>query len=226
MEYLTMHRIDRFMSALLVVGVGAACATDAGTAPAAGTGEVTVTLARTNTVAAAVLAVVADETAAPLDLANVSSLVVEILAVQVRRAAPEAEEGEPETDDEGEWIALELETPALLDLLAVPEEGDDPPLVIASGVLEAGDYTGLRLIVGTATVTFIEPFTVGQSLFEGEHAVTVPSGAQTGLKAQVAFTVTGDEDVDVVGILFDQGATLGNAVATGSGTVILTPVLK
>ncbi len=219
-----MHRVSQWISGFLALGVAAACGPDAGIEPAAGSGQVTVTLARTNLLASAAGA----EAQAGLNLANVSSLVVEILAVQVRRAEPDPEEGEPPTDGDGEWIALTLETPVELDLLAVPVEGEDPPLVIASGLLEAGDYDGLRLIVGAATITFVEPFTVGQSTFEGEHAVTIPSGAQTGLKAQVAFTVTGEEgdDVDIVGILFDQGATIGNAVATGSGKVIVTPVLK
>jgi hypothetical protein len=158
----------------------------------------------------------------PLDRDNVLSLTVVVTAIEFLPVF----EGDS-TEDGGGWISLELSEPVELDLLALPTEGESP-LVIAAGNVEPGDYRNVRLLIGDATIVFDQPFSIGLAEFDGEHPVTVPSGAQTGLKTDIAFTVEADGDGNPqdLNLLFDPGITFLNAIATGNGTVILTPVLR
>lgn len=112
--------------------------------------------------------------------------------------------------------------------MALPSAFADP-LVIAVGAVDAGEYRMVRLLVSGGTIVFEQAVTVGQFTFDPDepdgYEVTIPSGAQTGLKTDLAFTV-GEGGSTVVNLLFDEGATFQNVTATGSGTVILTPVLR
>ena len=165
--------------------------------------------------------------AAPLDPANIQSLTVLVTAIQVRRVGDE-ENGEGEGEAGGPWIELELEEPVELDLLALPTEGDSP-LVIAAGALAAGDYAGVRLFIGEATMVLSESVSIGQAFtYEaGEPLdVFIPSADQTGLKTDLAFTVADGEEPSAVNLLFDPDATFVNIALTGNGMVILAPVIR
>ncbi len=86
----------------------------------------------------------------------------------------------------------------------------------------------VRLLVSGGTIVFDADISVGQFTFAAGnpgYGVTIPSGAQTGLKTDLAFTV-GEGGSTEVNLLFDEGATFQNATATGSGKVILAPVLR
>jgi hypothetical protein len=61
-----------------------------------------------------------------------------------------------------------------------------------------------------------------------EYEVVIPSGDNTGIKTDLSFTVTedGEGNADEVNLLFDAEATFRGVTATGSGKVMLPPVLK
>jgi len=162
--------------------------------------------------------------AAPLDPANIQSLTVVVTSIQVREVRDEEDDG----DQGSPWMELELEEPVELDLMALPTEGESP-LVIAAGALDAGDYAGVRLFIGSATMTLIEPVSIGQAFtYEaGEPLdVFIPSADQTGIKTDLAFTVTDGDDPSEVNLLFDPAATFVNVTLTGNGMVILAPVIR
>ena len=132
-------------------------------------------------------------------------------------------------DDERAWVSIALNAPVTLDLLALPVEGESP-LVIASGLAQVGAYEGVRLFVSSAQIEFANDLALGGATYEAGVAydVIIPSGAQTGVKTDVAFEIVLD-DTDTpteVHLLFVEGATFANATITGSGDVMLAPVIK
>lgn len=157
---------------------------------------------------------------APIDAGNVTSLTMQVDSIQFLLAV---EDG---VEDSGGWITLVLAGDVVtLDLASLPP-AFAAPLVIAVGDVDPGSYQSVRLFVSDAEIMFVEDVSVGQATFDKApeiHAVTIPSGAQTGLKTNMAFIVDGSTDVN---LLFDEGTTFQNATATGNGTVILSPVLR
>ena len=218
--------MSRFRSGMARVGVLAlitAVAAGCDTLGPDGTEKVQVTMQKiaSETATQALgdrFASVADGSYRPIDASNVMSLTVEITSIQFLPAV--ADDG---ADDAGSWISLTI-VPVDIDLMALPTDGE-PPLVIAAGSVPAGDYRSVRLFVGNAMIVFEGAISVGRAMFAQavDHAVTIPSGAETGLKTDLAFIVDGSTDVN---LLFDEGATFQNATATGNGTVILSPVLR
>jgi len=137
-------------------------------------------------------------------------------------------------DDEGDetpcpWIWLDLSEDLQIDLMALPAE-DDSAVVIAAGDVPVGDYRKVRLLVRDASIFFNEAISVGNHVFDAdmEHALDVPSGAQSGLKTDAAFSVVADDlgEPTEVNVVFDPNLTFNNVTATGSGKVKITPVLK
>ena len=114
--------------------------------------------------------------------------------------------------------------------VVVLPEPDESPVVIASGSVPVGSYRKVRLFVQDEIVVFAESVTVGNSVYDmdTEYPVTIPSGDNTGIKTDLSFTVTADEDGNVaeVNLLFDSEATFRGVTATGNGKVMLPPVLK
>lgn len=225
-----MSRVRSGRALVGVLALTAAVAAGCDTVGVDGTGELKVTMQRvagqtgTQTVSGG-FASVANGSSKPIDGSNVLSLTVEITSIQFLPAV--ADDG---ADDAGSWIFLTI-VPVELDLMALPTVGGgEPPLVIAAGRVLAGDYRSVRLFVGDATIVFQAAVSVGQAMFAEavDHAVTIPSGAETGLKTDLAFTVENDSDGNAqeLNLLFDEGATFQNATATGNGTVILSPVLR
>lgn len=221
-----------------LLGVLAGCSEPTGTALVA-TGDVTITLQQA---AAPSLNLVADlddgAVAAPearVPASMVSSLEVTITDVQLLRRCDAEEDGQlgdeedPECGEDYGWYPLTLDEPVTVDLATLPAE-DAPPVVIAAGALPVGDYENIRLFVQDEKVVFAEAFSVGQSLFDAdtEYSVEIPSGDNTGIKTDLTLVVTADADgnPEAVNLLFDSDATFRGAVATGSGKVILPPVLK
>jgi hypothetical protein len=220
------NRVVRLAVATAVGAALAACTEGLGT----GTGEVRVTLAEAAGSGAAAAfggSVVFDGAAAllgsiPRD--TVASLTVTVTSIQFLR------EGADSADDSPGWISLDLGAPVTLDLVALPSEGVSP-LVIAAGSVEAGTYTMVRLFVSSASIRLKGDVTIGQAIaLQGgvDYPVTIPSGAQTGIKTDVSFTVEAGSDGTAtdVGLLFDASTTFANVTATGAGSVILAPVLR
>lgn len=152
---------------------------------------------------------------------------VEALAVRVTDIEFLPEGGDEEND--GAWISLGLPEPVVLDLKALPTEGDSP-LVIASGSVDVGSYRNVRLFTDSASVRFKGTIEIGLVTYPaGEDIlVTIPSGPETGLKTDASFEVVEDAEGNVndVDLLFSEGSTFQNVTATGADTVILAPVIR
>jgi hypothetical protein len=178
-----------------------------------------------------------EEVAAPIDLTNVRCLRVLITGVHLLPVPPDNGDPDPNSDADGGWVRLDVE-PVEVDLINLPTD----PLVIAFDPdVPAGEYHRLRFITGEENwIYFATGFEVGRAQYHDNpdlgpdedscvdpDPVRVPSGPQTGLKTDIALTVPDlvDNEVREVELFFDESTTIRNAVATGSGTVNLTPVL-
>lgn len=227
--------LPRLCAAFVTLLAAVGCSEPAGLGSGSGSGEVTVTLQRAAppslslTAAVDEGAVAAPEARVPVGI--VASLEVTITDVQLLRRCDDADgDGEPEQDcEEAGWYPLALDDPVTVDLVALPGE-DESPVVIASGDLPVGDYHNIRLFVRDETVVFSEAFSVGNSPFDPgtPYPVEIPSAANSGLKTDLTLTVVddGEGNGEEVSLLFDSEATFRGVVATGSGKVMLPPVLK
>jgi hypothetical protein len=201
-----------------------------------GMGEVQITLGQTadailSQVVAAPDALASNGSMGRVDRTNIESLVVVITGIQLLPYCEEASEQNGDGQCEDPWISLPLEEEDWieLDLMALPTEGESP-IVIAAGSVPVGEYHKVRLFVNSASVVFIDPFSVGRSDFVGgePYDVEIPSAQNTGIKADIDLVVEDDGEGNgvEVGLLFDPDATIKGAVATGNGRVKMPPVLK
>lgn len=185
----------------------------------AGRGQMRVALARTGSgpSAAVVAADLVGGSFDRVDLSAVQSINVRITAVQAHRGAGEDESG---------WVSLSLSAPATLNLLALPTDSASG-LVVAADSLEAGTYGNLRLRFDSATITFKQDVQVGQRTFVAGTAypLTIPSGAQTGIKVPLGGFTVPEGGSATATILFDASTSVQNVLATGAG-VLMTPVLR
>jgi hypothetical protein len=219
-----LTRLSVFLAAGVLVG---AC-TDLGPRDRE---SVNVTMQQTEDVVAQAAdgwyASVADGSVNAIDRDAVASLVVQVSQIQFLPKTDEAS-----ADDDGGWISLPI-GPVTLDLMALPTESESP-LVIASGDVPEGAYRRVRLFVDDATIRFTTPIDYGVGLgrkgFEADvdYQVDIPSGAQTGIKTDVEFTVEADAqgNINDVHLLFDPAATFLNVTTTGNGKVMLAPVIR
>lgn len=187
------------------------------------------------------------EAGGSIDLTNVRCLLVEITGVHLSPVPPDNGDPNADPNEDAGWVRLGIE-PVLVDLVNLPMEpmeGEDGQgFVIAFDPdVPAGDYRRLRFITGdNNSIYFREGFRVGQAEYQSNpdledpdgdpcqngDPVKVPSGPQTGLKTDIALTVPDilDTEPREVELFFDESTTVRNAVATGSGQVNLTPVLR
>jgi len=158
---------------------------------------------------------------AAIDPDTVETLTIRITSIEL------LPEGSDEADDAG-WVELKPVEPVLLDLMALPTEGESP-LVIASGEAEVGSYSNVRLLTDGGSISFKGPISLGPAFtFAGGevHQVDIPSGAETGIKTNASFTVGANGTANDVNLLFSSGSTLQNIAATGNDTVLLAPVIR
>jgi hypothetical protein len=151
---------------------------------------------------------------------TVASLTITVDGIQ---ALPLLNDNEEE--DDAAWVSIDLAQPVAIDFTALPTT-DESPLILASGTLAEGGYTNVRLFVSGAVIVFKGPLDLGAAIsFAGnvEHAVTIPSVEQTGIKTDMAFNVLADTEVTLV---FDEAASYSNVTLTGNGQVILAPVIR
>lgn len=183
-------------------------------------GSLSVRMSRDDAATAAAAMVAADlvqATMGPVALDAVASIDVTITAVQVQR--------EGEDEESGPWVTLDLVAPATVNLLALPTEGGEG-LLVATGDLEAGTYAHLRLLFSEATITLSQDVTLGAITFTAGTAyeLTIPSGAQTGIKVQLGGVEVPEGGAAEVELLFDAATSIGNVLVTGNG-LQMTPVL-
>lgn len=161
---------------------------------------------------------------------QVDSLVIMVTGISFLGDSSDVATDPDAEDCCGYWIHLGLTDPVGIDLANLPDETTNP-LIIAAGDVPVGMYRMVRLLVGDAYVIFNEPINVGnaQSFAEDTpHAVTVPSGMQTGLKTNTDFEVTADGDGNPteVNLVFDPTSTYNNLHGTGSGKIMLSPIFR
>lgn len=192
-----------------VIGVAALLA--AGCGPeSTGSGLVTVRLSAVRADASTNTAVAAQNvtTAAAVGLTDVDSLSVTLDSLQVRTS----------NGDQWQTVITSLD----LDLLKL---SDTDPIELGEVSVQDGTCE-VRLFISDPYIEFGQAVTVGRSTFSGGqpgHSFSVPSGDQTGLK--VDGTCDAVTDPTNVTLAFDVGATVGTIVATGSGQIMLTPVI-
>ena len=151
---------------------------------------------------------------------TVSSFHVTVTAVQFLRTGSDTSSGSPG------WTTMQLNAPVDVDLMALPAQSDSSS-IIAAGRLQAGTYAKVRLLITNPRIRFKGTigFGVGSTLQGGvDYAVTIPSGAQSDLTADATISVAAGSS-GTAHLVFDQNATLGNVMVTGTGTVMLQTVL-
>lgn len=156
---------------------------------------------------------------------TVASLTIRVTDIQF---LPAVQQGNEEND--GAWMSATLPNPVVLDLMTLPTEGESP-IVVVSGSAPEGDYANVRLFVDEASIEFKGAISLGGAItFNGgePYTVTIPSGEDTGLKTDASFSVSKDEDGNLndVTLLFSTGSTFQNVTGTGTGEVILAPVIR
>ncbi len=126
---------------------------------------------------------------------------------------PETETGDtgaPETDegsDAGTWLTV-VADPFTVDLLTLQ---DGVSAALGAAELPPGTYDQLRLIVSEAAV-----------VVDGEtHTLTIPSGAQTGIKLNLDQELGAGEDYELM-LDFDAHESVRQ---TGNGSYKLQPVI-
>jgi hypothetical protein len=156
---------------------------------------------------------------AVVGLADVDSLNARVTRVE---ALPLA--FEPDSMDGGAWQSVDVSGNGLINLVKLPTETQGA-LVVAADSIPSGEYVNLRFFMEDLTIWFNKQIQVGQIVFQPNtpYTVTLPSGAQSGLKTRARFTLP--EGGAQVSIVFDGGATLANLSITGTGAVVLAPVL-
>jgi hypothetical protein len=170
---------------------------------------VQVSLARADAAASVALAP-QDVTAGAVDLSNVATLAATLDSVQLQNSGSQG------------WQTVKPAIAQPINLLDLPAAS--VALDLGTVFLEDGACKA-RLFLTDPQITFTDAVVVGQSTFAAgtPYDVTIPSGPQTGLKAD------GDCDVPVGGttvtLAFDGTATVGTIAATGSGSILLSPVI-
>ena len=127
-----------------------------------------------------------------------------------------------------QWYTLDVTGNGHLNLLALPTD-TSAGIILASGTLPVGQYGAARLLITSAKIYFDSTWTSPQGFtFQANTAydVTLPSrgaGRPQGIMTKAGFTLTSSGS-DVV-LVFDPEATLGGAVVTGTGQIIIRPTL-
>jgi hypothetical protein len=128
--------------------------------------------------------------------------------------------------ERNQWYTLDVSGSGHLNLLALPTDTANG-LVLASGTLPVGEYGAARLIVSSAKIYFDTTITTAAGftfLPNTAYTVTLPSRDNTqGIMTKAGFTLSAS-GADVV-LTFDPNATIGGAVVTGTGDIIIRPTL-
>jgi hypothetical protein len=124
-----------------------------------------------------------------------------------------------------DWYRFDVVGSGRIDLVHLPTTAGTG-LLLASADVPPGVYAHARLFVSGATIWFHTPVDAGAYTFAADtgYTVTIPSADSTGIKTDAGFTVP--DGGGTIELAFDPGAAIRNASATGTGTVVLTPVLR
>jgi hypothetical protein len=121
------------------------------------------------------------------------------------------------------WILLEVVSGGHVNLLDLPVEGE-AGIVVAAGDVPAGDYLGVRLQISEGFI-YLKTDVVtpnGDTLVAGTAIPVRFHRNGIMIKAEVTVPEGGGE----FPIVFDAETTIGAAVVTPSGEVIIAPVMR
>lgn len=154
---------------------------------------------------------------------EVDSLMVTIERVEVLAIADTADTA---TAGDGQWIEVPTVAPTAIDLLALPSAEEDG-VTLAAGDLDPGDYGSVRLFISSAQIWFNTEVSApgnGSSFSADQpYDVIIPSSSQSGIKTDAGFTVP-DTGGDIA-LTFDADATIQHVNLTGSGKIMVPPVI-
>lgn len=124
------------------------------------------------------------------------------------------------------WFSLAVLANGSIDLTNLPTDSADG-IVLAAGRLPAGDYVAARLIITSATIWLNTTITTDSGVVllpDTPYEVKLPrrGDGPMGILTRTGFTVP--EDGRVL-LLFDPDVTIGHAVVTSNGTILIRPVL-
>ena len=124
------------------------------------------------------------------------------------------------------WTRVNL-APVRLNLLALPTVAAGAPIVLGTAPVDPGSCR-VRLFVSTPTIRFNRSIRVGHARFEPGvdygMDLRIPSGEESGLRAGGECSVPAGGTA--VTLLFEEGATVRRIVVTGSGAILVTPVVR
>lgn len=152
-----------------------------------------------------------------VDEDTVQSLKVTVVAVEFLAAG--------DSSGNGGWVSVNTGSSFDLDLMSL---STGTARLIAQGSVAAGAYTRVRLRVTNPRITFKGDVSFGAGgIIEGgsETAIVIPSSQQVGLEAGASFTIEASTTSDVA-LVFECARTLGQVAVTGTGQVIMSPVLR
>jgi hypothetical protein len=124
-----------------------------------------------------------------------------------------------------DWYSLDVVGGGHIDLLHLPLETAGG-VQLGTGTIPPGIYVHARLFVSSARIYFNTTVSgPGGYTFTPDTAytVTIPSSDRSGIKTNAGFTVP--EGAAEVQLVFDADQTVRHAVATGTGTITIVPVL-
>ena len=151
-------------------------------------------------------------TSGVIDLTNVAKLDATLNAVELQTSG-------------SDWQHVDLTTSLPLHLLALPGTGS--AISLGDVTVEAGTCQA-RLFVSDLVIQFKQDVTVGMATFNKDvdytAEVRIPSGDQTGLKADGICNVVSGQTNNVT-LAFDAASTVGTIAVTGSGSILITPVI-
>ncbi len=209
------------MTGIALVVLSSACSSSL-SLDAAATGEARILMSRDTAPSFMSAPAESPEGAQTVDQDTVESFVVTVVGIDVLM------EGTSDTSAASSaWTAVDLSSSFNLNLMALPTS-DAAAQLVASGEVRAGSYTHIRLRVTNPRIVFKGDVSFGAGgILQGgtEYQVVIPSSQQTGIKVAVGVTVEADASTDIA-LVFDSAESLTNVAITGTGQVIMSPVIR
>jgi len=156
-----------------------------------------------------------------LSVSQVDSMFVRVTAVSALRQDSDTSESS------GGWVTIQLADSGgkRINLLKLPQQGLDS-ISLARGELTAGTYKNIRLQFdpASATIRLKQNATVGNFDFTAGtvYPLEIPSGV---IKIPAASLRVSADSLTAVNLVFDVNTSVANIVATGSGTLKISPVI-
>jgi hypothetical protein len=198
---------------LSVVMLAAACEDSTG---GDDTGQLRVFMTSQSTAASEIAA----NSIGPIATSQIDSMYIRITSISALRTSADTSE------NSGGWVTVALADSGgkRINLLRLPVAGQDS-ISLARGELEAGTYKNIRLQFDSAAsfIRLKQTLTVGNTTFTAgtSYPLRIPSNV---LKTSASFTIA-EDSLTSVNLVFNTDASVGNITATGSGQLILSPVI-